>query len=84
MRKNKEKRIAKDRTFTSTLELFRPLISTVPLSQFVYNQIKNGLFLKKIKNKKWISKLQNSKIKIRKGPNQAKFDLRMFYEKLSI
>ena len=43
MRKNKEKQIAKDRTFTSTLELFRALILIIPLSQSIYNQIKNGL-----------------------------------------
>ena len=43
MRENKEKRRAKDRTLTSTLELFRALILTISLSQSIYRQIKNGL-----------------------------------------
>ena len=48
------------------------LILTVPLSQIYSNQTK------------MISKLQNSRIKTRKGPNQNKIDLRMFCEKLPL
>ena len=48
------------------------LILTVPLSQIYSNQTK------------MISKLQNLRIKTRKGPNQNKIDLRMFCEKLPL
>ena len=53
------------------LELF-VLIFTVPLSQ-IYSQ-----------STKLISKLENSKIKTRKGLSQKKMDLRMFCEKLPL
>ena len=48
------------------------LILTIPSMKSIHNQTK------------LISKLQNSKIKIKKGPNQKKIDLRMFCEKLPL